>query len=286
MDDAYEPKVKKSKTAISDLSDSDLGMLPPEILLKILTDYANTSLKDIIRCCRASREFKKEYCDTGVVYDRLFSRQYGSEKRNHAIELLKPYNISPLNRLLAYRLTNLPPDMLDHETMKFRQISINDTDDSMHIFLDTKSHIMQLHFFDLSTPSKNAEKVFEKIKSFTRYLKNPEIINFDDPDEFGPESEITLTLKHFSNLFDVLFLIYANSLEMFGGYYRPNEVDSDEDEDDNDDAIFLGCNLCGSVEISGTCGDCQQVNYCGRGCQEKDFTKHQKECSKIKKKNL
>jgi hypothetical protein len=267
------------QTKAFNFSKSFLGKLPADVLLKMLTDYVDVSLKDITRCCRISKEFKKKYCDTGVVYDRLFSRQYG-EKFKHAKKLLEPYNISPLNRLLAYRFANLPPLTFDssYRVYYLETITISSTED-IEISFDTNNNEMSIDFTEDLPRAGKSEKLYEKIKTLTRYFKGNIKFYFDQDDEEYINYAIgnmDFILKHYSDIFDVLFIIYANIFEMFGVYAGPYGPNVKE----NNQAAFLGCNLCGSQEISGTCGDCQQVNYCGRGCQEKDFTKHQKECSK------
>jgi hypothetical protein len=45
-----------------------------------------------------------------------------------------------------------------------------------------------------------------------------------------------------------------------------------------DNVLYLGCNLCQNPSISLKCGQCKEVSYCSEKCGKDDWVTHQKNC--------
>lgn len=239
--------------------DDDFSKLPVEIQLKILTSFVDFGLKDVALLCKASKQFKKEFCDTGIIYDEIFRRQFGIEKLKYVQNLCKPVEISALNKLFAYRSLNVCYSHIDEYDFIYYP----------HINLQNLKRVrigIEIYFLHISidVTEFNDNEIHELTKILN--LNQSKIIKFVKIVQKDSKTWLTYDLKSRPDMYDAMFIIYANIFQLFGfKFYYSNEV-------------FFGCNYCGAQNNLKTCGNCFTAKYCDIECQASDYNKHKKDC--------
>jgi len=252
--------------------------LPLEIWVKILSSNPALSVQDIQRMCRVNSLFK-ELCDTGIIWDEIFKRQFG---------------------LRAFRdaRTQMPDDSLARLfTIRFMKIMSPQSGDG------------RSYMWKLDSPNKGKLQF---------QFEASEITNFGDGNDYreiqmdflaksyGPK-DFEFVQQFARDLIDHTFIDRFPIIWQDGGIYVAWSfkafVDSDFEQPNFEQWIVyylfkhkyyrkgggeyvvrkmqLGqCVICDEI-AEYVCGKCKDQLYCGQECAQKDWEReHYKSCNK------
>ena len=237
--------------------------LPLEIWVKILSSNPALSVQDIQRMCRVNSLFK-QMCDTGIVWDEIFKRQFPGELAQIRNEFPDPEPVgngenvgkNALLRLLATRISKLPHQLQDgYNHIVFWSIGKEGIKLRYELFAASGAHVILLNPSELSILNE-IENIFRSVE-YTEFVRT-RIAFIWKVIRINPETSrklIMVGLKHG-------LLPFWNTEHM----------------------VYLGSTIfCSNCETEAfyKCGGCHQQYYCGQDCAQKDWEhQHHKTCSK------
>ena len=258
--------------------------LPLEIWVKILSSNPALSVQDIQRMCSVNSLFKK-LCDTGLIWDEIFKRQFGKED----FWLVKGYtkrSIHPLSRLIIRRIigNNTVPSPTEHTI--YWQFQKTVAFSSTHLQTNrVVTYGIALYWFmgryvlGLARKDKGAFLYYDKqidyfetdvnVSDYETILSSRLAGILDK--QIGPIRDGQNILVR-NKIRKNLFIHEVKILE----WLQKSFVRATSDKYD----IFIGCSMC-NKHAEYACGRCKQQYYCGQGCAQKDWKqKHYNLCNK------
>lgn len=227
---------------------SYLGMFPVEVWINILSVNPNLSVKDIERMCRVNSVFK-DLCDSGIIWKRIFMRQFKVNNAEYERIMDEGIYISPLNLLMTWRIYNENHSRHTYLTNPELGVEItiekyngdgddddNDNNNEYHVSVEGYANASDDLRENLLLILGNPHSVYN----------NERVWRFDPPDPFVFRAVIATALAH--------------------GLRTMWETE------------YVGCNVCG-IEAQYACGDCQESAYCNVGCQALHWEHHKKSCA-------
>jgi len=261
--------------------------LPVDIWVKILSENSELSVQDIQRMCRVNSKFK-QMCDTGLIWDKIFIRQFGNatfDRVSKFTSVVDGKHIS-LRRLIAYRIVtnidNVPWTMkrgLVVYGYKYYSMSLE-----IHKYDYYRIDVTVQRVKDPNIVKKYYDIVFDDINYGIGYfmedisrvirksMRSHEIEwNAWDGEEYWEGYTILGNHRNPMRQTKLLMRLLGD-----GWIYNPEEGDKKN--------IYTGtpilCFTCNSIARY-ACGKCQKQFYCGQECAEKEWKRHQhKTCSK------
>ena len=272
----------------------DWLQLPVEIWVKILSSNPALSVQDIERMCNVMRKNASwfgEMCDSGIIWDDIFKRQFGRE----TFERVKRFTLSvrgpkvSLRRLMAYRIVvagtnnNFSWEMkkglrgYDGNKIVYWSITIRFSKGYEYRFDITAD---ELPVWDAFKYAKSSALVFVPADySISGYMTDigREIedimqgskIDWRVDDESWEGASYYGTIPYRKRQTKLLMELLNMGLR-----YIPKTDDKN---------IYTGslvlCQNCQNI-AKYACGECQKKFYCGQKCAQKDWKQHHRTCSK------
>ena len=261
--------------------------LPLEMWVKILSSNPALSLQDIQRMCHVNSLFE-QICDSGLVWDEIFRRQFGKEDF-WLMEENTSYSLHPLTRLIIRRIIgdNTKPSPPNQQFTNYWEYSkkvailqfgrVVKYAISMYWFMGR--YVLAVARKDLGAYTDYRGQI-DEIESDIGVSEYESILRSRLADIFNkPVTEFRMDgQKHLKenkirkNLFiDEVKILYWLRAKSNNNWVR---IESEKYN------ILTGCAVCGD-NSEFACGGCQQQYYCGQECAQKDWVQqHRKLCNK------
>lgn len=259
--------------------------LPRDLWIQILSSNPQLSVQDIQAMCRVNKAFQ-ELCDSGLIWDKIFQRQFGLEKwkewKEWDEEYLQKYypginypNIKssiPLLKLMTARV------LFGHDSSNWMKRSWKLRTPSGWFVMYTAPGV--------SAPANSIS--IRPVFHFTVAVP----LYFDRGDSTRITQRIRAVIQRHpdftavvSRLADSTFLILHQDLH--DSFTRSESFESAVIFDllstgarTGSNLEFVGCTLCSAPALF-TCKGCTQTFYCGETCASSHWvSSHFKDCEK------